>query len=136
MPLITAGYPKFVRNDEILVILLENGFFYNKVHIKPIEILEGNHFNGFKTILVSYGAKKIVVVNPKAKVLMNLLSKTPFHNVIITKFVPLNPGGDPLEPLGGARLTFVQHLILYFRPFKGPLNYPKSKKNFDLDVHG
>jgi uncharacterized membrane protein YobD (UPF0266 family) len=32
-------YPIFVRNGEILAILIENGSFYNKVHIDYVEAL-------------------------------------------------------------------------------------------------
>jgi hypothetical protein len=38
---------------------------------------------------------------------MNLLLRKPFHNVIITKFVPLNPGKDPPKPPKGATIAFV-----------------------------
>jgi hypothetical protein len=71
--------------------LIENGFFYNIIHTKPIEVFKGNHFSDFKTILVSFGARKIIVVDLDVVIPMNLLSKPPFHNVIIIKFVPLNP---------------------------------------------
>jgi hypothetical protein len=29
----------------------------------------------------------------------------------------------------------MQHVLVYFRPFKRPLNYLKYKKNFDPDAH-
>jgi hypothetical protein len=38
---------------------------------------------------------------------VNLLSRKPFHNVVITKFVPLNPGGDPPKPPKSATIAFV-----------------------------
>jgi hypothetical protein len=39
--------------------------------------------------------------------LVNLLPKTPFNNVVTTKFIPLDLGGDPLKPPRGATITFV-----------------------------
>ncbi len=66
---------------------------------------------------------------------MNLLSKTPFHYVIITKSIPPNLGGDPLKPLKGITMSSVQLIVPYSRPFRRPLNYPKYKKDYDLDVH-
>jgi hypothetical protein len=75
------------------------------------------------------------VVDPDVEVLVNLLPKTPFHNVITIKSIPLNLGGDHLEPLRGATIAYVQCVIFYSRPFKTPLNYPKYKKNFDPNAH-
>ncbi len=75
------------------------------------------------------------MVDPDVEVLMNLLPKTPFHSVVITKFVPLDLEGDPPEPPRGATIAFVQHVVPYYRPFRRPLNHPKYKKNFDSNVH-
>jgi hypothetical protein len=47
-----AKYLISIRNDEIPIILIENGYFHNKVHTKLIETLEGCHFNGFKMVLM------------------------------------------------------------------------------------
>jgi hypothetical protein len=66
---------------------------------------------------------------------MNLLLRTPFYNAITPKSIPLDPSGDPIEPLGGVTTTSIQHVIPYYRPFMRPLNYLKYKKYFDLDVH-
>ncbi len=87
----------FVKNDEIFGILVENGSLYNRVHIELIKNLERNHFNVFKAIPISFGARKLVVVNLDVKVLVNLISITSFHNVVIIKIIPLNPRGDPLN---------------------------------------
>ncbi len=38
-----------------------------------VEILEGNHFSGFKAIHVSYGARKYVVVDHDVEVVMKLI---------------------------------------------------------------
>jgi hypothetical protein len=65
-------------------------FFYNRVHTKPIEVFEGNHFSGFKTILVSSSVRKIIV-DLDVVISMNLLSKIPFHNVVTIKSIPLDP---------------------------------------------
>jgi hypothetical protein len=65
-----ARYPISTRNDETPIILLENGYFYNRVCRELVEILEGNHYSGFKTIHVSFGARKYVVVDPNVKVPM------------------------------------------------------------------
>lgn len=69
----TCEYPIFIRNDETPTILFENDSFYNKVCKEPVEILEGNHFSGFKAIHVSYGARKYVVVDHDVKVAMKLI---------------------------------------------------------------
>lgn len=69
------------------------------------------------------------------KVPMNLLPKTPFHNVITIKSIPLDPIGDPPKPLISAIITSMQPIIPYSRPFRRPLNYPKYKKDFNLDAH-
>jgi hypothetical protein len=68
------------------------------------------------------------------KIPMNLLSITPFHNVVTTKSIPPNPGGDPLEPLGGVIVVVMQHVVPYSKPFKRLLNYLEYKKNFDKNV--
>jgi hypothetical protein len=65
-------------------------FFNNRVHTKPIEVFEGNHLSGFKTILVSSSVRKIIV-DLDVVIPMNLLSKTPFHNVVTNKSIPLDP---------------------------------------------
>jgi hypothetical protein len=39
------------------------------------------------------------------------------------------------KPLKGVTITSMQHVLVYFRPFKRPLNYLKYKKNFDPDAH-
>jgi hypothetical protein len=134
MPMILVEFLIFVRNNGILAILVENGFFYNKVHTKPIEALKGNHYNGFKVIPISAGARKSIIVNLDAEILVNLLIRTPFHNIITIKSIPPNLGNPP-KPLGGATTTVVQLVVPYFRPFRRPLNYPKCMKDFDPDVH-
>jgi hypothetical protein len=96
VPVTSAGYIIFVRNVRILAILVDNSYFYNIICTKHIEALEGNHYNGFKAIPVSYGAIKPIVVDLDVKIPMNLLSITPFHNIVITKSIPPNPRGDPL----------------------------------------
>lgn len=40
MPMILIEYLVLIMNDGILAIVVENGFFYNKVHTKPIEALK------------------------------------------------------------------------------------------------
>jgi hypothetical protein len=87
MPMITTRYPISVRNDEILVELVEHGSFYNRVRIEPIETLESNHSSGFKIILINFGARKSIVVNLVVELLVNLLSNTHFHNIIYTKSI-------------------------------------------------
>jgi hypothetical protein len=83
--MIKIEYLVFINNDETPIILADNGSLYNKIHTKPIGILEGNYYNGFKVTPASFGDKKIVVVNLDAKVLVNLFSKTHIHNVITIK---------------------------------------------------
>jgi hypothetical protein len=102
VPMNSIRYPIFVRTGEILAILIENGFFYNRIRTKPIEALKRNHLSGFKTILISYSAKKFVAIDLYVAILVKLLSRTFFHNVINTKFVPLDLNRDPPKPLGGA----------------------------------
>jgi hypothetical protein len=79
------GYPVSMNNNKILVVQVENGSLYNKVHTKPIETLEGNHFNGFKVIPINFGVKKSIVVEFHAKVPVNLTSITHFHNIVTTR---------------------------------------------------
>jgi hypothetical protein len=62
----TTGYQISIRNDEIPKILVENGYFHNRVHTKPIETLEGHHSNGFKEILISSNAQKSIVIDLNA----------------------------------------------------------------------
>jgi hypothetical protein len=113
-----VGYLIFLKNDEILAVLAENGSLYNKVCIKPIENLKGNHYNGFKIILVSSSARKYVVVDPNVKVLVNLISRMPFHSVVTIKSVPPDPRRDPPKPPGGDMVTYVQPVLPYSRPFR------------------
>ncbi len=135
VPITTIKYPVFVRNDEIPTVPAENGFLYNRIHIKPVETLEGNHYSGFKAIPVSPSAKKSIIVKPNAKVPLNLISKTPFHNVITTKLVPLDLRGNPSKLTIGATIASMQLVIPYSKPFRRPLNYLEYKKDFNLDVH-
>lgn len=134
VPTTTIEHPVFVRNDEIPTMLMENSFFHNKVCIKPSETIR-HHSSGFKLIFVSSSARKYVVVDLDAKMLMNFLLKTPFHGVVTIKSIPPNLGKDPLEPWRGATIASVQPIIPYSRPFRKPLNYPEYKKNFKLNVH-
>jgi hypothetical protein len=127
-----ARYLVFVKNDEIPAISIENGSLYNKVCIKPIETLKGNHFNDLKAILVSSGVIKFVVVDLNVEVPMNLISRTPFHSVIITKSIPLYPKGNPRE---GDIVAYVQPIIPYSSPFERSLNYLMYKKNSNLNAH-
>jgi hypothetical protein len=113
-----AKYLIFVKNDEIPAILVENGSLYNRIYIKPIETLKGNHYNGFKIVLVSSSAKKSIVVDPNAKVLMNLISKMPFHSVVTIKSIPPDPRKDPPKPAKGDMVTYVQHILPNSRPFR------------------
>jgi hypothetical protein len=69
------------------------------------------------------------------ELLVNILSKTPFYCVVVTKSIPPNLGGDPLKPLKGITMSYVQPIVPYSRPFRRPLNYPKYKKDYDPDVH-
>jgi hypothetical protein len=45
------------------------------------------------------------------RILVNLLSRTPLHNIITIKYVPLDPRRDPLKPPGGATKTNVQLVV-------------------------
>lgn len=91
---ILVGYPIIAGNGEILAVIIENGFFYNKIFTEPIEALEGNHYNGFKVIFVSFSPKKLIIVDPNVATPFNLLSKTPSKRLIIIKSIPLDPCGD------------------------------------------
>jgi hypothetical protein len=68
---------------------------YKKGHANHVEIFEGHHSSGFKTIHASFGANKIIVVELDAEVQVNLTLRTPFHNVVTTKSIPKDLGGDP-----------------------------------------
>jgi uncharacterized membrane protein YesL len=72
---ITVEYLVFVRNDEILIVLIENNSFHNKICIEPIETIEGHYSSGFKVTFVSSNARKSVVVDLNVEVLVNLLLK-------------------------------------------------------------
>jgi hypothetical protein len=95
MRITLVGYLVFVRNERILIGLVDNSSYYNKVHTKHVEVLEGNQYNDFSIILANSGAKKLVAINFDAKIPMNLLSKTPFHSIVSTKFVPPNSRKEP-----------------------------------------
>jgi hypothetical protein len=127
-----ARYLVFLKNDEISAVSTENGFLYNRVCIKPIETLKGNHSNGFEAILVSFGVIKFVIVDPNVEVPVNLISKTPFHSVVTNKSIPLYPKGSPPE---GDIVAYVQPIIPYSSPFKRSINYLMYKKDSNLDVH-
>jgi hypothetical protein len=64
---------------------------------------------------------KFVVVEPHEDVPIQLTIGILSHAIILTTLVPPYPRGDPLEPLGGATITFVQLVISYFRPYRRPL---------------
>jgi len=135
VPVTMAGNLVSTRNDGILIILVENSSFYNTVRTKLVEILEGNHYSGFKVIPVGFGARKFVVVNHDVELLVNLFSKKPFHCVVTTKSIRPNLGRYPLKPPRGITMSYVQPTVPYYRPFRRPLNYLEYKKDFDPDVH-
>lgn len=56
-------YSIYVRNGEIPITLVDNGFFYNRIHTNLVRALEKNHPSNFKTILVSFSAKNSIVVD-------------------------------------------------------------------------
>jgi hypothetical protein len=53
--------------------------------------LERNHYNGFRVIPINFGAIKQIVIDLEVEIPVNLLSITPFHNIITTKSIPPNP---------------------------------------------
>jgi hypothetical protein len=53
--------------------------------------LERNHYNGFRVIPINVGAIKQIVIDLEVEIPVNLLSITPFHNIITTKSIPPNP---------------------------------------------
>jgi hypothetical protein len=91
MPMTLVEYLIFVKNDGILVVLVENGFFYNRVHTKHVEALKGNQYKGFKIIPVNASARKSRIIYLDAKIPVNLLIRTPFQNIITIKSIPPNP---------------------------------------------
>jgi hypothetical protein len=135
VPIINIGYPKFVKINGISTIPSENGPLYNMVHTKFVATLEGNNFSGLKTIPISSSARKYVVAELDVEILMHLTTLIPFPNVVTTKSIVLDLGGDPLEPLRGATITFMQILIPYSRPFRKSLSYIEYNKDYDFDVH-
>ncbi len=116
-----------MRNDEIHVVPIENGSLYNMVRTKLVETLERNYSSGFKTIHVSYSAKIFIVVEFNVEVPMKLISKTPFHSIVITKSIPLDLGCDPPKPPRGVTIAYVQPIVPYSRPSRRPLNYFEYK---------
>jgi hypothetical protein len=107
---------------KILTVSTRNGFVYNKIHTEPVETLEINHYSGFKAFNVNFGVKKYIRVELDVEVLMNLMSSSPFHNVITIKSIPLDLKVDPPKPLGGVILASMQFVVSYFTPFRRPLN--------------
>ncbi len=100
-----------------------------------VETLEKNHYNSFNTIHISLGAKKSIIIDINAKILLNLILRTPFHDIITTKYVPPDLIGDPPKPSRCVTIVIGQPVVPYFRPFKRPFNYPKYKKDFDSNAH-
>jgi hypothetical protein len=98
VPITLVKYPISMRNEGILAELVKNSSFYNKVRTKFIEVLEGNQYNDFKTILVSSNTKKPIIVDFDVEITLSLLSRTPFHNIETIKSMPQNPRGDPPKP--------------------------------------
>jgi hypothetical protein len=135
VPITPIRYPIFVRNEGILTKLVENSFLYNRIRIKPIEVLEVNQYNDFKVIPPNSSTKKHVAIDSNAEIPLNLLSITPFHIIVTTKFVPPYLGGDPLEPRRGAIVTIMQLVIPYSKPFRRPLNYFEYKNDSNPDAH-
>jgi hypothetical protein len=84
-----------IRNDGIPTIIVDNSSFYNRICTWHVDALERNHYNGFRVIHVNFGAIKPIVIDLEVEILVNLLSITPFHNIITTKSIPPNPWIDP-----------------------------------------
>jgi uncharacterized protein YdhG (YjbR/CyaY superfamily) len=76
-----------------------------------------------------------MVLDTNAKVPLNLISRTPFHNIVTIKLIPLDLKGNPSKPPKGVTIAFVQLIIPNSKPFRKPLNYDEYKKNSNLDVH-
>jgi len=129
-----VGYLVSMRNDEIPTVPTDNDSLYNMVPLKLVETLERNYSSGFKAVPLSFSARKFTVVEFDVEVLVKFISKTPFHNIVIIKLVPLDLGCDPPKPPRGATITYMQPVVPYFRPSRRPLNYPEYKKDFDSDV--
>jgi hypothetical protein len=57
---------------------------------------------------------QFVVKEPFVNVHVLLTIGIPSHNIIITKLIPLNLGGDPSKPIG-VIVTFVQPITHYYK---------------------
>jgi len=135
VPITLVKYPISIKYEGILAKLVKNSSLYNKVCTKFINVLEGNQYNNFKTIPTSSNTKKPIVVDYDVEITLSLLSRIPFHNVVIIKYVPLDLGEDPPKPLGGAIIATMQPIIPYSKSLRRPLNYPKYKKDYDPDAY-
>ncbi len=56
---------------------------------------------------ISFSVQKFVVVDLDVEVLVNLLPKTPFHKLVTTKSIPLDPRGDPPKLPRSVTVAFV-----------------------------
>ncbi len=105
------------------------------VYIEPIATTEGNYLHGLKVVPTSFGLRRFIVVEHDVKVLVCLTTRIPSHNIVTTKSIPLDLGGDPSKPLGGSVVTFAICSTLFFFFSRDLLNYLEYKKNSDMDVH-
>jgi len=79
-------------------------------------------------IPISFGLKRSVIIKLDVKIHAHLIIGIPSHSIVIIKSIPLDLGGDPLYTLRSTKVTFMQLVIPYARPFMRSLNY----KNFSL----
>jgi len=115
MPINEKIYPLFVGNQKFPTILMENFPLHNLVNIEPIMTTQENYSHASRSIPTSFLLKRFVVKKPFVNVPILLTIGIPSHNIITTKLVPLNLGGNPSKPIGGAIVAFVQPLTHYYK---------------------
>jgi hypothetical protein len=65
---------------------------------KFIITMQGNHSHVTKIVPTNFVIGKFVVAKFYVDVEVHLTTRIPWHNIVITKPLPLYPRKDPLEP--------------------------------------
>jgi hypothetical protein len=99
---------------------MESFPLHNMVYIEPIVTTQENYSHGSRSIPTSFLLKRFVVKEPFVNIPVLLTIGIPSHNIITSKLISLNLGGNPSKPIGGAAIAFVQPIAHYY---KTPFNY-------------
>jgi hypothetical protein len=93
------GYLIFVRNKKIPILSMKNYPLHNMVYTEPIVKTQGNHSHVTKVIPNSFTPRRSIVTEPYVDVPICVTTSIPSHNIVITKSIPPNLGGDLLTIL-------------------------------------